>query len=153
MSRIAALSAVIEAVNKSNSRRVFPSSQRRGGRASLIDGAPGAKREPDRAKPQLMVGSANLFSPEDLAELTTITASRYRARASRPSAALSVASHLRLMPQPPLLCEEGNILPTAPTVAPGQGFSYSRSPFSPIAGCPRRAVVSGHHVEGRETRT
>src|SRR5437867_13183100 len=105
MSRIAALSAVIEAVNKSNSRRVFPSSQRRGGRASLIDGAPGAKREPDRAKPQLMVGSANLFSPEDFAELTTITASRYRARASRPSAALSVASHLRLMPQPPLLCE------------------------------------------------
>src|SRR5438034_1562145 len=52
-----------------------------------------------------MVGSANLFSPEDFAELTTITASRYRARASRPSAALSVASHLRLMPQPPLLCE------------------------------------------------
>ena len=62
MSRIAALSAVIEAVNKSNSRRVFPSSQRRGGRASLIDGAPGAKREPDRAKPQLMVSSAKLFS-------------------------------------------------------------------------------------------
>src|SRR5437867_6064380 len=30
--------------------------------ASLIDGAPGAKREPDRAKPQLMVSSAKLFS-------------------------------------------------------------------------------------------
>ncbi len=44
--------------------------------------APGAKREPDRAKPQLMVSSAKLFRPEDFAELTT------------PSAALSVASQL-----------------------------------------------------------
>src|SRR5262249_35212582 len=41
-----------------------------------------------------VVSSAKLFRPEDLAELTTITASRYRARASRPSAALSVASQL-----------------------------------------------------------
>ena len=41
--------------------------------------APGAKREPDRAKPQLMVSSAKLFRPEDFAELTIITASRYRA--------------------------------------------------------------------------
>src|SRR5262245_7058265 len=41
-----------------------------------------------------VVSSAKLFRPEDFAELTTITASRYRARASRPSAALSVASHL-----------------------------------------------------------
>src|SRR5436305_9325244 len=66
-----------------------------GGRASLIEaGAPGAKREPDRAKPQLMVSSAKLFRPEDFAEMTTITASRYRARASRPSAALTVASQL-----------------------------------------------------------
>src|SRR6059036_2207355 len=40
------------------------------------------------------VSSAKLFRPEDFAELTTITASRYRARASRPSAALSVASQL-----------------------------------------------------------
>ena len=38
--------------------------------------------------------SAKLFRPEDFAELTSITASRYRARASRPSAALSVASQL-----------------------------------------------------------
>src|SRR5215467_11961071 len=78
---------------------------RRGGVDSLIGaGAPGAKREPDRAKPQLMVSSAKLFRPEYFAELTTITASRYRARASRPSAAVSVASQLQLMPQPPLLC-------------------------------------------------
>src|SRR5207247_3097148 len=70
-------------------------SQKRGGRASLIEaGAPGEKREPDRAKPQLMVSSAKLFRPEDFAELTTITASPYRARASRPSAALTVASQL-----------------------------------------------------------
>src|SRR5213594_4570399 len=72
-------------------------------------GAPGAKREPDRAKPQLMVSWAKLFRPKHFAELTTITASRCRARASRPSAASSVASRLLLMPQPPLLCEEGNI--------------------------------------------
>jgi len=39
-----------------------------------------------------VVGSATLFMPEDFAELTTITASRYRARASPPSATLSVAS-------------------------------------------------------------
>src|SRR5881296_4369570 len=63
-------------------------------------GAPGAKREPDRAKPQLMVSWAKLFRPKHFAELTTITASRYRARASRPSAASSVASRLLLMPQP-----------------------------------------------------
>ena len=41
-----------------------------------------------------VVSSAKLFRPEDFAELTTIRASRYRARASRPSAALSVASQL-----------------------------------------------------------
>jgi len=63
-------------------------------------GAPGAKREPDRAKPQLMVSSGKLFRPKHFAELTTITASRYRARASPPSAASSVASRLLLMPQP-----------------------------------------------------
>src|SRR5262249_3100431 len=33
-----------------------------------------------------VVSSANLFRPEDFAELTTIKASPYRARASRPSA-------------------------------------------------------------------
>ena len=41
-----------------------------------------------------VVSSAKLFRPEDFAKLTTIMASRYRARASRPSAALSVASQL-----------------------------------------------------------
>src|SRR5437867_1585890 len=35
-----------------------------------------------------VVSSAKLFRPEDFAELTTIMASRYRARASRPSAPL-----------------------------------------------------------------
>ncbi len=47
-----------------------------------------------------VVSSAKLFRPKHFAELTTITASRYRARASRPSAASSVASRLLLMPQP-----------------------------------------------------
>src|SRR5437867_1112382 len=51
-----------------------------------------------------MVSWAKLFRPKHFAELTTITASRYRARASRPSAASSVASRRLLMPQhsPPL---------------------------------------------------
>src|SRR5438552_15790326 len=57
-------------------------------RDSLIEaGAPGAKREPDRAKPQLVVSSA-----KHLTDLTT------------PS-----APPARWLPaQPPLLCEEGN---------------------------------------------
>src|SRR5206468_9656361 len=42
------------------------------------------------------------------AELTTITASRYRARASRPSAPLLWLRSIFLMAHPPLLCEEGN---------------------------------------------
>src|SRR5881396_2278686 len=42
------------------------------------------------------------------AELTTITASRYRARASRPSAPPLWLRGIFLMAQPPLLCEEGN---------------------------------------------
>src|SRR5213594_5088141 len=73
----------------------FPLLAEEGWTRQLIEaGAPGAKREPDRAKPQLMVSSTKLFRPEDFAKLTTITASRYRARASRPSAARSVASQL-----------------------------------------------------------
>src|SRR5881409_1241453 len=43
------------------------------------------------------------------AELTTITASRYRARASRPSAPPLWLRGIFLMAQPPLLCEEGNM--------------------------------------------
>src|SRR5262249_39529489 len=50
-----------------------------------------------------MVSSARLFRLEDFAELTTITASRYRARASRPSAPRCARRSL------PLLCEEGNV--------------------------------------------
>src|SRR2546426_10242696 len=56
-----------------------------GWRDSRQTGAPGAKREPDRAKPQLVVSSAK-HSPE----LTT------------PSAPSLRSAH------PPLLCEEGN---------------------------------------------
>ena len=96
---VSALWAVIEGVNElamlRNAAEYSPPRRGRGGRDGLIEaGATGAKREPDRAKPQLMVSSAKLFRPEDFAELTTITASRYRARASRPSAALTVASQL-----------------------------------------------------------
>src|SRR5216110_2259159 len=66
---------------------------RRGGECdSLIEaGAPGAKREPDRAKPQLMVSSA-----KRCAGLTT------------PTAPLRWLRGILLMAQPPL-CEEGNI--------------------------------------------
>src|SRR5213593_5276271 len=106
---VSALWAVIEGVNElamlRNAAEYSPPRRGRGGRDGLIEaGATGAKREPDRAKPQLMVSSAKLFRPKHLAELTTITASPYRARASRPSAASSVASRLLLMPQhsPPL---------------------------------------------------
>src|SRR5881628_3724113 len=65
-----------------------------------------------------VVSSARLRRP---AELTTITASRYRARASRPSAPLLWLRGIFLMAQPLLrlrpiglalcapLCEEGNI--------------------------------------------
>src|SRR5436190_3526736 len=104
----------------------FPLLAEEGWTLQLIEaGAPGAKREPDRAKPQLMVSSAKLFRPKHLAELTTITASPYRARASRPSAASSVASRLLLMPQhsPPL---RGGDSP------PLRGGEYPELNFSPI---------------------
>src|SRR5437773_5396873 len=68
-------------------RAIFPSLKRRGGCAIN-------KMDPFRNGAAGVVSSAKLFRPEDFAELTTITASRYRARASRPSAALSVASQL-----------------------------------------------------------
>src|SRR5438093_410759 len=42
------------------------------------------------------------------AEVTTNTASRYRVRASRPSAPPLWLRGIFLMAQPPLLCEEGN---------------------------------------------
>src|SRR5262249_35107951 len=51
--------------------------------------------------------SAKLFRPEGFAELTTITASRYRARASRPSAPLRWLRGFFLVAHPSLLCEEG----------------------------------------------
>jgi len=63
-----------------------------GWRDSLVEtGAPGAKREPDRAKPQLMVSSA-----KRCAGLTT------------PAAPLGGFRGILSMAQPPLLCEEGN---------------------------------------------
>ena len=55
-------------------------------------GAPGAKREPDRAKPQLVVSSA-----ERCSGLTT------------PSARCGGFAAFSLMAHPPLLCEEGNV--------------------------------------------
>src|SRR5262249_26122286 len=58
------------------------------------NGAAGVARSASPIGRSLNRSSAKLFRPEDFAELTTITASRYRARASRPSAALSVASQL-----------------------------------------------------------
>ena len=62
-----------------------------GWRDSLIEaGAPGAKREPDRAKPQLMFGET-------------------LRRSDHPDCAASVASRHSFEAQPPLLCEEGNI--------------------------------------------
>jgi hypothetical protein len=65
----------------------FPSLKRRGGCAinkldPFLYGAAG------------VVSSAEVFRPEDFAELTTLAASRYRARASRPSARNKVASRL-----------------------------------------------------------
>src|SRR6058998_2201077 len=60
---------------------IFPSSQRRGGRASN-------KWIPSEIGAAGVVSSAKLFRPKHFAELTT------------PSAASSVASRLLLMPQP-----------------------------------------------------
>src|SRR5213594_2126149 len=70
-----------------------------------------------------VVSSARLRRP---AELTTITASRYRARSSRPSAPLLRLRGIFLMAQPPLLCEEGNMthsssVPTATSSTFGCG--------------------------------
>ena len=60
-----------------------------------------------------VVRPAKVLRPEDFAELTKFYATRYRARASRPSARNKVASHLLLLTaHPPLLCEEGNIAGT-----------------------------------------
>src|SRR5215510_9671037 len=73
---LAGLSALIQGTNELNSRRLSPLLAEQGGRAinkmdPFRNGAAGAKREPDRAKPQLLVSSAKLFRPENLAELTT----------------------------------------------------------------------------------
>src|SRR5438034_10705391 len=66
--------------------------------------------DPFRNSAAGVVSSAKLFRPEGFAELTTITASRCRARASRPSAALRWLRNILLMPQPPLLFKGINIL-------------------------------------------
>src|SRR5262249_28102296 len=58
------------------------------------NGAAGVAQSASPIGRSLNRSSAKLFRPEDFTELTTITAPRYRARAPRPSAALSVASHL-----------------------------------------------------------
>jgi hypothetical protein len=56
-----------------------------------------------------VASSAKAFRPKDFAGLTTIYASRYRARAS-PSARTKVASRYFLTAYPPLLFKEGNML-------------------------------------------
>src|SRR5438093_5513345 len=62
--------------------------------------------------------SARLRRPDELTTITAsryrarasrITASRYRARALRPSAPLLWLRSIFLMAHPPLLCEEGNM--------------------------------------------
>jgi hypothetical protein len=84
---------VCKVVNEMGNLEVglFPSLKRRGGRAidemdQFRNGAAG------------VVSSAKLFRPEEFAELTT------------PSAALRWLRSFLLMPQPPLLFKEGNVL-------------------------------------------
>src|SRR5437867_10718425 len=72
-----------------------------------------------------VVSSARLRRPD---ELTTITASRYRARALRPSAPLLWLRSIFLMAHPPLLCEEGwmthsSSVQTATSLTFGCGFA------------------------------
>src|SRR5215510_6823906 len=68
--------------------------------------AAGVARSPSPIGRSLNRRSAKLFRPEDFAGLTTITASRYRARARLRR--IRWLRNFYLMPQPPLLCEEGN---------------------------------------------
>src|SRR5437588_4211704 len=96
---------------------LFPSLQRRGGcaikkmsRSNLSSRRRGgAKRKPDRAQPQEKIGE--IFRPESFAELTT------------PSAALRRLRAFLLMPQPPLLCKEGNV--NSFTRSDALGFRHS----------------------------
>src|SRR5213592_2983618 len=92
-SDIVGIEGVNEWAMKRNAAEYSPS--RRGG----VD-APSIKWIRSEIGAAGVVSSAKLFRPKHLAELITITASRYRARASRPSAASSVASRLLMMPQP-----------------------------------------------------
>jgi hypothetical protein len=57
-----------------------------------------------------VVRSPKAFRPHDFAGLTTIYASRYRARGSRPFARTKVASRYFWPAHPPLLFKEGNML-------------------------------------------
>src|SRR5262245_56500398 len=63
-------------------------------------GAAGVARSASPRGRSLNGSAAKLFRPKHFAELPTITASRYRARASRPPAASSLAARLLLVPQP-----------------------------------------------------
>src|SRR5213594_3767164 len=87
--RTPTVGAVYERVNELKSRKLFPSSRSRSGRAIN-------KMDPFRNGAAGVVSSAKLFRPEDFAELTT------RLRRFR------WLRNFQLMPQPPLLCEEGN---------------------------------------------
>jgi hypothetical protein len=85
------VAAVYEGVNELVHRAIFPSLKRRGGRA--INGM-----DPFRNGAAGVVISAKLFRSEQFAEPTT------------PSAALRWLRNFLLMPQPPLLFKEGNML-------------------------------------------
>src|SRR5215813_12048164 len=74
------------------------------------NGAAGVARSASPIGRNLNGSSAKLFRPEGFAELTTITAWRYRARASPPSAPLRWLRGFFLVAHPSLLCEEGNTL-------------------------------------------
>src|SRR5438094_4771544 len=72
------------------------------------------------------------------AGLTTITASRYRARASRPSAPLRWLRGIFLMAHPPLLGEEGNAPQSSVTLIAKSTLQPRRPPpqiRKPCNGC------------------
>jgi len=79
-----------------------------------------------------VVGSAKLFRPKHFAELTTITASRYRAPASRPAVSASVAAQHFLDDAATLLLLR--LRATALALCGGdarRGITHPRNSFTP----------------------
>src|SRR5436190_20656566 len=147
-------------------------------RDSLIEaGAPGAKREPDRAKPQLLASSAKILLRSDhpvcafaLLGASTLEASPYRARASRPplrggeyrapydgfshetNQSMAARRESPLTECPVSFCTRNTNFSFAPILAyasealfaasitPGRGVSESESPLITIKG---RGAMSG----------